>query len=165
MIPIKDILKEISAILGVSVLVAFTVNFLSPSGISWFGNWDPSSGIISAKPKGYEENSLSEITDVETAKKIFNQNEAIFVDARAFEAYTSGHIKGAESLPVGQFDEKIDIFRDGSAASTPIVTYCSGRTCDDSHKLAQLLFMEGFHNIRILIDGYPAWEERGYPSE
>ena len=165
MIPIKNILKDISVILGISVLVAFSVNYLSTKGISLFGNWDLSSGVITANPKGYEENRLSEITDIETAKTIFNKGEAIFVDARGFESYTSGHIKGAASFPVGLFGEKIEQFLKRYATSTPIVTYCSGRTCEDSHKLAQLLLMEGYHNVRIFIDGYPAWEERGYPIE
>ena len=163
--PTKRIFKEISILLGVSALVAFTVNLFSPEGIPLFGEWDPSTGMITTSPKEYEENLFPEIGDAEAAKKIYDKGEAVFVDARSYGAYTSGHIKGAESLPVGRFGEKIDTFREKYEISIPVVVYCSGRTCLDSHKLAQLLSMEGFHNIRIFLDGYPAWQETGYPSE
>ena len=165
LIPMKQILKEVLILFGISGLVAFTVNLFSPTGIPLFGKWDPSAGIIAAGPKGYEENLFTEIADVEAAKEIYDKGEAVFVDARASESYTSGHIKGAESLPINQFGEKIDKFRERHTTSVPVVVYCSGRTCLDSHKLAQLLSWEGFHNIRIFVDGYPEWEDMGYPSE
>ena len=129
------------------------------------GKWDSSSGIITAGVTGNEEEFWGRIDDVQIAKKIFDSGEAVFVDARNFEAYASGHIKGAVSLPIGQFGEKIDAFRDRYATVAPIVVYCSGRTCYDSHKLAQRLFMEGYADIRIFIDGYPAWMQKGYPCE
>ena len=165
MMPIKRTFKETLILLGASALAAFTLNFFSPAGIPLFGQWDPYTGMITASPKGYEENLFTEISDVETAKKIYDKGEAVFVDARSYGAYTSGHIKGAESLPFGRFGEKIDAFREKYEISIPVVVYCSGRTCIDSHKLAQLLSMEGFHNIHIFLDGYPAWEETGYPSD
>ena len=47
----------------------------------------------------------------------------------------------------------------------PIVTYCSGRTCEDSHQLAWLLIDVGFSEVRIFIDGFPGWQAEGYPIE
>jgi rhodanese-related sulfurtransferase len=46
-----------------------------------------------------------------------------------------------------------------------IVAYCSGRTCEDSHNLAQLLLAFGYTEIKVFIDGFTGWESEGYPIE
>jgi rhodanese-related sulfurtransferase len=51
------------------------------------------------------------IDDVEIAKQIYDSGEAVFVDARSREDYEEGHIKGAVSLPVGQFHDFIEAFK------------------------------------------------------
>jgi len=50
-------------------------------------------------------------------------------------------------------------------AEKAIVTYCAGRTCEDSHNLAQLLLAFGYTEINVFIDGFPGWESEGYPIE
>jgi rhodanese-related sulfurtransferase len=64
-----------------------------------------------------------------------------------------------------QFEERIESFLNRYPAEQTIVTYCSGRTCEDSHDLAQSLSDVGFTNVRIFIDGFPGWEAEGYPIE
>lgn len=64
---------------------------------------------------------------------------------------------------MGRYDAYIDKFKVVYPLSAYIVTYCSGRECDDSHQLAQNFFGEGYTNISVFIDGYPGWEEAGYP--
>ena len=59
----------------------------------------------------------------------------------------------------------IKSFQKRYGRSQPIVTYCSGRTCGDSHRLAQLLFEHGFENVSVFIDGFPGWEAEGFPIE
>jgi rhodanese-related sulfurtransferase len=66
---------------------------------------------------------------------------------------------------VGQFDELINAFIDQHSFDQPIVTYCSGRTCEDSHNLAQLLLDFGFNDVKVFIDGFPGWEAEDYPIE
>ncbi len=163
--PFGNIYKEILILLGVSIATALAVNYLSPKGIAVFGNWDTTAGVVSARPKGYQDALFEEISDAESAKAISDQGDAVFIDARSEVSFLQGHITGAVSLPVGQFSEKIQMLLNTYEPSTPMITYCSGRTCDDSHKLAQLLATVGYLNVRIFIDGYPAWEESGYPSE
>jgi rhodanese-related sulfurtransferase len=163
--PLGNIWKEILILLGVSIAIALLVNALSPSGIAVFGNWDTTAGVLSAKPKGYQDTLFEEISDVASAKVIFDRGDAIFIDARSEESFLMGHIAGAASLPIGKFAEKMPMLLDRYEPSTLMITYCSGRTCDDSHKLAQLLATIGYLNVRIFIDGYPAWEEKGFPSE
>lgn len=162
----KKILIGLAIIIVVSVGTALGTNHLHPKGIALFGEWDTSKGAVSARSK----QDLSyihelEIKDVQTAKKIFDKGNAVFVDARIYDDYMEGHIKGAVSMPINQFDEKIDGFSQDYDFSKPIVTYCSGRECEDSHIIAEELIYAGYTEVKIFIDGYPGWEEKGYPVE
>jgi rhodanese-related sulfurtransferase len=161
----KDIAKELIILLGFAVIAAFTVNYVSPNGIALFGQWDTSQGVITAKPKNDPVTDSFEIKDANTAKKIYGAGKAVFVDARSYEAFIDGHIKDAVSIPTGQFVEFIDHFKTKYPSTTPVITYCSGRECNDSHELAQYLIGEGYENVKVFIDGYPEWERKGYPVE
>lgn len=163
---LKNITIGLVLLVAVSLVSAFGINSLSSNGIALFGKWDTSKGTISANSK----QDLSyihdlEIRDVQAVKKIFDKGDALFVDARVKEDFTDGHIKGAVSLPINQFDENIEDFLSKYQFSKHIVTYCSGRECEDSHRLAEKLINIGYTEVKIFIDGYPVWEEKGYPVE
>lgn len=157
--------KEIIILVGVSVTLALVVNYLSPNGIALVGQWDTAKGVITANATNDDDYRISEIDWVPDARDIFYNGDALFVDARSTADYKGGHIPGAISLPVGQFDEQIESFLNQYPPDQPIVTYCSGRTCEDSHHLAQLLSDVGFSDVRVFIDGFPGWEAEGYPIE
>ena len=163
--PFKDLAKESIILSALAILVAFAVNAVSPTGIAFFGDWDPSRGVITARSKGDVVDHELEIEDIRRAKEIYDQGDALFVDARPNTLYERGHIKGAVGLPVHQFLDEIDAFRDQYPLTTWIVTYCSGRECDESHELAQYLLEEGYERVSVFIDGYLAWEEIAYPVE
>ena len=129
------------------------------------GQWDTANGVITANPIENTEGRAQEIQNVAQAKEIFNKGNALFVDARSSDNYDVGHIQGAISLPVGEFDERIESFLNRYSPDQPIVTYCSGRTCEDSHELAQFLTDAGYTRVRVFIDGYPGWESEGHPIE
>ncbi|MFC1886689.1 rhodanese-like domain-containing protein [Thermodesulfobacteriota bacterium] len=164
---LKSIAIEIFLIIALALLSGFVVNFyLSSKGIALFGAWDTSKGVISAKsitddPVMHD----LEITDVHVAKSIFDSRKAVFLDARSLDDYMDGHIKGAVSTPVNRFEDEAESFKKQYPLSTYFVTYCSGRECDDSHKLAQDLLMAGYENVSVFIDGYPGWEAEGFPVE
>jgi rhodanese-related sulfurtransferase len=161
----KELVNQTVILLGVSVILAFIVNYFSPAGIALVGQWDTSAGVISAKAKNDTISVGLEIEDVILAKQIFDSGNVLFIDARTREDYDDGHIPGAVSLPVGQFDEHIDAFLGQHDIERSIVTYCSGRTCEDSHNLAQLLIDFGYIDVKVFIDGFPGWEAEGYPVE
>ena len=161
----KDISKGLIILLSLAVVSALTVNFFSAGGIALFGDWDISQGVITPKSKDDVVDHELEIQSVLMAKEIYDIGKAVFVDCRVQEQYEDGHIKAAFSLPIDQFDECIDEFMREYPTSTLIVTYCSGRECDDSHKLAQHLFDEGYPDVMVFVDGYPGWVEQGYPIE
>lgn len=163
--PLRNIAEELALLLGLALLTAFTVNLLSPKGIALFGEWDTSKGVITARGKDDVVVHDLEIQDVQVAKEIYDSGKALFVDARSRNLYADGHIKGAISLPVGEFEQFIDSLRETYPASQHIITYCTGRECDDSHELAHHLFDAGYTNVSVFIDGYPAWKEKGYAVE
>jgi len=161
----KKLAKEAVILLVLAGGIGIAVNFFSPVGIALVGRWDTSEGVIGANAKNAVFKDQLEIDDVGTARKIFDSRTALFVDARSRENFAQGHIPGAVSLPVGRFDEQIGAFMSRHSPAQPIVAYCSGRTCEDSHNLAQLLLESGFVNVRVFIDGLPGWKAEGYPVE
>jgi rhodanese-related sulfurtransferase len=97
---------------------------------------------------------------------LLHQRKALFLDARRSSVYADGHIPGARSLPVWESD--IDarvkaLYDEGLDQRAPIVAYCSGGNCEDSHMLAEKLYMVGFDNVLIYKDGFPDWQKRGLP--
>lgn len=92
---------------------------------------------------------------------------ALILDARRTKAFEEGHIAGARSFSVWESDIDARVTalvgeaRDGSV---PVVLYCSGGDCEDSHMLAQKLFGAGFNNLLVYRDGWPDWQKRGGKS-
>ncbi|MGD8251496.1 MAG: rhodanese-like domain-containing protein [Desulfobacterales bacterium] len=157
--------REILLLLAVASLLAFATNALSPGGIALVGQWDATEGVVSAFGKNAPIDPGIEIDDIDIAKQRFDSGDTVFVDARPSEVFQEGHISGSVSLPVRRFDDTIMAFMDAHPVETPLVTYCSGRSCEDSHQLAQLLRELGYENVRVMVDGYPDWKAKGYPVE
>jgi rhodanese-related sulfurtransferase len=91
---------------------------------------------------------------------------APFLDARRTNVYALGHIAGARPFSVWEsdVDDKVQsFFQEGRDQSQPVVVYCSGGDCEDSHTLAQKLYFVGFDNVLVYKDGYPDWQKRGLP--
>ena len=65
-----------------------------------------------------------EVVDIELTKKIFNNNLAVFVDARDSESFETAHIKGAINIPfesIDFFEKEYDLiwmFEDFSSAKS-----------------------------------------------
>ena len=161
----NKMIKEMMFLIGISLITAFTVNFFSPAGIALVGEWDESLDVIASKDKSDVFSGELEIKQIKVVKQIYDSGKAVFVDARSLENFEKGHIEGSESLPLDQFDNLIEAFKEKYPTDTFIVTYCSTSACDDSHRLEQLLFDNGYVNVSIFIDGYQAWKREGYPIE
>lgn len=91
---------------------------------------------------------------------------ALFLDARRTKDYQEGHIAGARPYSIWEsdVDEKVKAFLDeGPNPDLPVVIYCSGGDCHDSHILAEKLFGVNFNNVFVYKDGFPDWQKRGGP--
>lgn len=162
----RSIVAEISLILLLATVTGFFVNALSPRGIALLGQWDVDKGVVTAAPKDGPVAHELEIHRVEEAYDLYRSGEALFVDARDESRYREGHIRGAVFLFPYDYDQLFEAFvtrypdRDRL-----IVTYCSGRECEDSHTLARYLIEDGYTRVRVFIDGYPAWAAEGLPVD
>jgi rhodanese-related sulfurtransferase len=91
----------------------------------------------------------------------------LVVDARRKKDYEQGHVAGARNISPweGDADAKITaLVSEGRDGAIPVVVYCSGGDCEDSHMLAQRLFGAGFNNLLVYRDGWPDWVKRGGKS-
>jgi rhodanese-related sulfurtransferase len=94
------------------------------------------------------------------------RGNVLFLDARRSSVYRDGHIAGSRSISVWEadVDDKVRaLFSEGRDQSAPIVVYCSGGDCEDSHMLGQKLYFVGYDNVLVYKDGYPDWQKRGLP--
>jgi rhodanese-related sulfurtransferase len=100
------------------------------------------------------------------AEQLFREKR-LFLDARRTTVYADGHIQGARSFPIWESDiaDRVKAFyEEGLDQNAPIVIYCSGGDCEDSHMLAEKLYMVGFNNLLVYKDGFPGWQKRGLPA-
>lgn len=89
---------------------------------------------------------------------------ALVLDARRTKVYEEGHIAGARNIPVWESDVDAKVtalVNEGRDGAIPVVLYCSGGDCEDSHMLAEKLFGAGFNNLLVYRDGWPDWQKRG----
>lgn len=157
--------KGIIILLTISVVLSLTYNYFSPSSIALIGNWDRTKGVVSANSKTSVVKRGREINNSIDMKKIVEDNSALIIDARLEEIFIKGHIPGARSIPLSQFDELIGNFYEAVSMEQKIIIYCSGRECTDSHTLAQKLSEAGYENIKVFAGGFIEWEQEGYQIE
>ena len=100
------------------------------------------------------------------AASLFSGKSAPFLDARRTSVYEQGHIAGARPFSVWEadIDDKVKaFFQEGLNQSAPVVVYCSGGECEDSHMLAERLYKVGFDTVLVYKDGFPDWQKRSLP--
>jgi rhodanese-related sulfurtransferase len=88
----------------------------------------------------------------------------LFLDARRTAVYEEGHIANARPMPIWESDvdqRVMALLGEGRDMTQPVVLYCSGGDCEDSHMLAQKLWGAGFENLLVYKDGFPDWQKRG----
>lgn len=155
---VKEALWQIPALAVLACLIALGVNQWRTDGISLLGNW-------SADGRFPDDAGESLVIVLQQARHFFEQESVLFLDARPENQYAQGHIRGALSLPWQDVDryfmEMIDLLEEQKR----IVTYCDGESCDLSHELALFLKDMGFENVRVLVNGWTAWQQAGLPSE
>jgi rhodanese-related sulfurtransferase len=92
-----------------------------------------------------------------------------FLDARRSAEFAEGHIAGAWCTPAWEsdLDDRLISFKAARrpGPDDPIVIYCSGGDCRDSHLLAAKLLKEGYGHLLIYRDGFPDWTAQKHPVE
>jgi len=184
-------LPEAVLFLLLAVILAAATNALAGSQrkLKWVGSYDlpteranssgaPAAGAAAAPASAasgtaaaaksfppHPEKAWLEISG-DDAAGLHAANAAPFLDARRTNVYEQGHIAGARPFSVWEsdVDEKVKaFFQEGRDQSQPVVVYCSGGDCEDSHTLAQKLYFVGFDNVLVYKDGFPDWQKRNLP--
>ena len=102
--------------------------------------------------------------DLASAKKLYDERQAIFLDARSEEEYRASSIQGASGVSLlSVVQQKVKIEEILPDKERNIVTFCSGGDCDVGVEMAKELIDHGYLNVFVLGEGYPGWEEVGYP--
>ena len=112
-------------------------------------------------------NPVREISGAEAWQAF--RGKVAFLDARRSGDFAQGHVAGAWCVPVWEadVDARITVFEAtaGPSSKDPIVIYCSGGDCEDSHMLASRFLKLGYRNLLIYRAGYPDWVEQGHPVQ
>jgi rhodanese-related sulfurtransferase len=104
--------------------------------------------------------------DLVKARQLSKNKKVLFVDARANVEYLQGHIPGAISLPIGEFDKYFAENESKIKKAKKLVPYCHGARCNLSEKVARRLVQDkGFTNVAVFFGGWPEWSGAGLPVE
>lgn len=105
----------------------------------------------------------SERITLEQAMTFWEEGVA-FLDVRPAANFDEGRIPGAINLYVGE-----DLTEDSIGAEVskdaPIVVYCNGEKCGLSAQAIPMLAGWGYGTLYYLREGYPGWENAGFPVE
>jgi len=102
----------------------------------------------------------------DSVKRLYDKG-ALFLDARRTSVYEQGHIPNARPFSVWEadIDQKVNkLFEergDPRQQAEPIVVYCTGGDCEDSHMLAEKLWGIQYNNVYVYKDGFPDWQKHG----
>jgi len=92
-------------------------------------------------------------------KARLRDGDVIVLDVRPDPEYTSGHIRGAISIPIAELAARLDEIPKGA----DVVAYCRGPYCVYADEAVRLLTGKGLAAAR-LEDGYPEWAQARLPT-
>jgi TolB-like protein/class 3 adenylate cyclase/rhodanese-related sulfurtransferase len=97
-----------------------------------------------------------------SAAKALHDRGIIFIDSRGKALYGRGHIPGATNL---YFHQVWDGLSEVVGPNDGVVFYCGGPDCHlSAHSSAQAIAL-GYSKVYYFAEGFPAWEDAGYPIE
>lgn len=187
----KTLLIELSEVVVLGVLLALVANQVSPRGLKldrdYFKESLPqirampvatasveSSTATNSPPSPSEPGPRDGVIEVTAEATMswfrddrYRDGGLIFVDARKASAYEEGHIPGAYRFDRFYPEEDLPQVMLAGASADPVVVYCTGGTCEDSHYAARQLIEAGIDRarLRIYTAGITDWMSRQWPVE
>ncbi|MDO8612279.1 MAG: metalloregulator ArsR/SmtB family transcription factor [Dehalococcoidia bacterium] len=108
----------------------------------------------------YQDEASVDLVDRQMLWRMAQAGDVTVLDVRPAAEFESGHIPGAASIPLEELERRLsEIPRE-----QPVVAYCRGPYCVLAVQAVELLRSHGF-TARRLKDGFPEWQEDGFPVE
>ncbi|MDZ7810526.1 MAG: rhodanese-like domain-containing protein [Arhodomonas sp.] len=98
--------------------------------------------------------------DPDTATRLYNREDAVFVDVRDENAFVSAHLPGAINAPGTHLEQHRD--RLERARGHPVIVYGNGGGLASTVQAIRGMGHEPVYQLR---GGFPAWAENGLPTE
>lgn len=150
----KKTVVEILSIIITAVVAALIFNQASGNKIKIFQSYEKVE---------YVTNKYNvETVDIEVLRYYLGKEGAIVLDARSKEEYMAGHIPGASSFSNTEFDTIFKEMGEFLQLGSPVIVYCSGPGCEDSHMLAIKLSEKGIKDIFVFKGGMEEWIGSGH---
>lgn len=118
--------------------------------------------IIEKPPVKVSKEMLMTTADVEKLVAMGPEKGKYFLyDSRPLPRYQEGFIPTAVNLPFPAFDKLAEkmLPKDKNAL---VIFYCAGPACNMSPGSAAKAQKLGYTNIKVYVDGMPAWSEKNY---
>lgn len=150
---IRKTLQQSFLLVAIAVVAGLAVNALRPDGLSLAGA-TPSAVTL---PADETDIALKDAVVLSLSKR------AVFLDARSGFEFADGHIQGALSVPVDDFERIFPGIEKDLAGKDAIIAYCDGEHCPLSGELAEKLTSRGVKNVYVLKNGWTLWNNEGLP--
>lgn len=134
-----------------SAAIGLLINTVSPRGIP----------ILRPPELGVPAEETISLAD---AQARWSSGAAIFLDARAPADYAAGHVAGALSLSVQDFDQRYPLIEPLLTPDQQLIAYCDGELCELSHELARRLKELGRTDVKVLVNGWTVWKKANLPG-
>jgi rhodanese-related sulfurtransferase len=144
-------LREAVIIAVVVVAVGLSFNALRGSGIP-----------VIAVAGTFRIQTEAEFLKVEDARRLFEQGQVVFVDARDRSLFLGGHIEGAVNVPPDQTG--VEDLAWLSDVDSDIVCYASEESQRQAGVVADKLIEMGAPRVFVLYGGFEAWKGAGLPT-
>ena len=154
---LKQTLWQVPALILMAGIISVGINSQRAEGIALVGDW-------SAEARFSDTSGQSMVVSLDEAEILFEQDAAVFLDARAPEQFAEGHIRGALNLPWQDFDFYFMELAERLDGALVIIAYCDGQSCELSHDLALYLKEMGYADVRVLVNGWTVWQQADLPA-
>ena len=153
----------LSACIGVSLNRAFVAG--PQQSIFSYSN---DGGKLEFKPVKASEAQPTEAPGevrLQDVREIAASKSMVPLDGRSEADYENGHLPGAYSLSVTDFNKRFPEFSARYPKEGAYLIYCGSGQCGLSRQLASLLQKQGYHQLKIYTAGYNDWFLSGNPVE
>lgn len=158
-----------TGIVALSACIGASLNraFVTGPQQSMF-SYSNENGKLEFKPVKASEFQLTEAppeVQLTEVQEIIASKSVIPLDGRVEADYEQGHLPGAYSLSVTNFDRRFPEFSARHPKDGVYLIYCGSGQCGLSRQLASLLQKKGYYRLKIYSAGYNDWFLSGNPIE